>query len=111
MADLELLVKQDVFHHRHGIVGIDFFNNHGFSSDQLKSKSSIAHFHLQHAAVDGNALGLAGAQFADVFRPFVQNRTLSIKLLSARLVHELQGQLPDGMFVAVSHKFAIGLQI
>jgi len=110
VADLESLVKQDIFHYRNGIVGVDFFDNHGFSSDQLEAQGGIAHFHLQHAAMDGDALGLAGAQFADVFRPFVQNRSFSIKLLSARFVHELQGQFPDRVFVAVFHNFAIGLQ-
>lgn len=110
MADLEPLKEQDVSYDRYSIIRVDFFNYHGFSSDQFKSQGGIAHFHLQHAAVDGDALGLSSAQFPNVFRPFVQNRALSVKLLLARLVHELQGQFPDRMFVAVFHKFAIGLQ-
>ena len=95
MEDLEPLKEQDVPYDRYCVIRVDFFNYHGFSPDQFESQGCIGHFHLQYTAVDGDALGLSGAQFADVFRPLVQNRALSVKLLLARLVHELQGQFPD----------------
>ena len=111
MADLEPLKEQDVSYHGHRIVGVDSFYDHGFSSGQLKAQGGVRHFHFQHPIVDGDALGLTSAQFADVFRPFVQNRAFSVKLLFARLVHELQGQFPDRVLVAVFHHvFCLRLQ-
>ena len=111
MADMEPLKEQDVSYHWHRIVGVDFFHNHGFSSGQLEAQGCIGHFHFQHPIMNGDALGLSGAQLADVFRPFVQNRALSVELLFARLVHELQGQFPDRVLVAVFHHvFCLRLQ-
>lgn len=111
MADMEPLEEQDFSYHGYRIVGVDFFHNHGFSSGQFKAQGSIGNFDFQHPIVNGYALGLSSAKFADVFRPFVQNRALSVELLFARLVHELQGQFPDRVLVTVFHHlFCLRLQ-